>query len=162
MATLAELKKKNQKSLLKFVFEETGVQLPADTSREELIQYATREGLVDVDDSDGEELVSGGTAKPAAEKTFDPLDGATHVTILVHEDEDNTLNYVQASDEMGNNNRIQKGVEAKVKIGVFHSLNDAVSTRYIPKTTENGELVMQPVRRHVHPFNIVQYHYEGK
>jgi len=162
MATLAELKRKTQKTLLKFIFEETGVNLPSATSREDLLAYASREGLVDVDDADDEEPQDTGVTKPAAEKAFDPLEGATHVTIMVHEDEDSTLNYIQVSDEMGNNNRIQKGVEAKVKIGVYHSLNDAIATRYIPKTTDAGELIMQPIRRHVHPFNIIQYHYAGK
>lgn len=161
MATLAEIKNKNQKALLKFIFEETGVQLPADTARKDLLDYVNREGLVDVEDN-GDEDETGGEgplAKQLGEKGFDPLEGATHVTLVVHEDDDVKQNYVQVSDEMGFNNQIKKGENVTVKIGVFHTLNDAVATKYVPETDKEGQLHMRPIKRHVHPFSIIQYHY---
>ena len=161
MATLAEIKTKNQKALLKFIFEETGVQLPADTARKDLLDYINREGLVDVDDN-GDDDQNGGddtVAKQPGEEGFDPLQGATHVTVIVHEDNDVTQNYVQVSDEQGFNNQIKKGENVKIKIGVYHTLNDAVTTKYVPETDKEGQLHMRPIRRHLHPFSIIQYHY---
>lgn len=141
-------KKLGKTKLLAQVKAELGVELPADTGIEKVLDYMQEQGLLDVEDNDQTD---------DADVIENPADGATHAKIMVHEDQDTSRNWVTASDENGVSFQIKKGEEVVVPIGVYHTLNDAMQTTYAPKTDETGQLIMRPIRRHTHPFNVLGF-----
>lgn len=136
--------------IVKMIFDETGQQVDLEKyTKDELLNIAEKADLFE--DSPVTDIAgSSGAAKGRFE-------GATHVTVNILPDDD-TLNYVMASDRNGNMCQIMKGTDVKLPIDVFHSLNDAVETTFKPRNTESGALVMDAQKRHRYPFSVVEVH----
>lgn len=136
--------------IVKMIFDETGQQVDLEKyTKDELLNIAEKADLFE--DSPVTDIAGSSGASKGR------FDGATHVTVNILPDDD-TLNYVMASDRNGNMCQIMKGTDVKLPIDVFHSLNDAVETTFKPRNTESGALVMDAQKRHRYPFSVVEVH----
>lgn len=107
-------------------------------------------------------LFNGGNtnqSKPGSEDKKPKADAkASHYTIIVEDDGDETMNYIQVGFN-GRMYQIVKGEEAKVPCGIVDVLNNAIEINYKQKEV-NGQKVTIETKKKRWPFQTVDTHFD--